>query len=373
MKMIKLIALMTTFLFGSFMGTAAGLDPLVSGTVFTGLAMLSTMPQGALLSALNLSDLTTKLGDYHREHRNILISEILLDESFDEKFEVLDDITDELPLPSMNITDIVKPANPVTFSPTSNALVFGARVLKVRGCKVDLQIVPQQLEKTWLGKMKRANDPWDMPFEQFIWSYIIQKAKENIHLQGIFRGEYDATGTTPIDTMDGFLKLVADEIGDSNITPVLTGPITENNVVASLLKVYDSLGEAYKNQTAVMKVNPQIYDWYSRKFAPVLNSSLVATDVAAMLANPLTRSMPLSGTNAILQREPGLGQSQRVMCSLKENFVLGVDTLNNYSFDVQKFDRSIKILIDFKVGVQFKEIHGRALAVNDVDAPEGGE
>ena len=375
--MFKITALLFTFMVGGFLGATAGFDPIASGTVLLSIgaakSVLIPLQQGLALSSLDITELATKLGAYHREHRDILVSEILLNESFDEKFEILDDVTDEVPLPSLNLTSIVKPADPTTFSPTANALKFGARILKVRGCKVDLQLVPQILEKTWLGKMKSSKDPWDMPFEAFIWNYITQKAHEDVHLQGIFRGEYDNTGTTPIDTMDGFLKLVADEITATNITPVITGEITESNVVASLLKVYDALGEAYKGRTTVMKVNPQIYDWYARKFAPVLNTSLVATDVAAALANPLTRSMPLSGTNCILQREPGLGTSHRVMCSLKENFVLGVDTVTNYSFDAQRFDRTIKILIDFKVGVQFKEIHGRALAVNDVDVPEGGE
>lgn len=61
----------------------------------------------------------------------------------------------------------------------------------------------------------------------------------------------------------------------------------------------------------------------------------------------------------------GLGTSQRMICSPRENFVMGVDTIGDYNLDVQKFNRSIKILIDLKAGVNFKEIHARALAVND--------
>jgi hypothetical protein len=339
--------------------------PVVNYVAIKLLNISATIEKGILASSIDISELATKLGAYCQEHRDILISEILLNENFEEKFEIMDDITDELPLPSLNMTSIVKPANPTTFSPTANALKFGARILKVRGCKVDLQLVPQVLEKTWLGKMKKANDPWDMPFEAFIFKYIIEKAREDVHLNGVFKGVYNAAGTTPIDTMDGFLELIADEITATAITPVVTGAITSVNVVEKLLAVYDAIGEAYKNKPSVMKVNAQIFDWYARKFAPVLNTSLVATDVAAGLANPLLRQMPLSGSNAILQREPGLGTSQRVMCSPKENFVYGCDTLNDFSFDVQKFDRTIKILIDFKAGVNFKEVHGRALAVSD--------
>ncbi|NJO93019.1 MAG: hypothetical protein HC831_31725 [Chloroflexia bacterium] len=99
------------------------------------------------MSAIKLDDLVAALGSYHRENRDILVSEILLDQNFQEKFEVLDDVTDELPLPNLSISDLLKPADPVNFTPTSNALDFGARVLKVRAMKVDLQLVPQVMEK----------------------------------------------------------------------------------------------------------------------------------------------------------------------------------------------------------------------------------
>ena len=33
--------------------------------------------------------------------------------------------------------------------------------------------------------------------------------------------------------------------------------------------------------------------------------------------------------------------------------------------DTQIFDRSIKLLIDFKAGVQFKEVNNNVLTVND--------
>lgn len=310
------------------------------------------------MSAIKIDDLVAALGDYHREHRDILVTEILLDQSFQEKFEVMDDCTDEVPLPSLEVSDLLKPADPVNFTPTSNALNFGARVLKVRPMKVDLLLVPQVLEKTWLGKMKSASDPLDMPFEAFILNYIAQKVKENLHLQGLFRGEYNAVGTTPIDTMDGFLKLIQDEVDAANIAEVATGAIDADNVIDKLEMVYDALGEAYKNVPTQMPVNPQIFDWYGRKYRSLYNGSPIYTGIKK-------DRVTLDGTNCEVVREPGLGTSQRVAVSPRSNFVLGVDSLNDYNMDIQKFNRTIKILIDLKAGVQFKEINARALAVND--------
>lgn len=310
------------------------------------------------MSSIKLNELVTVLGDYCRENRNLMISEALLDEDFQSNFEVMDNVTDELPLPNLSITDIIKPADAVNFTPTSNALSFGARKLKVRGIKVDLLLIPQILEKTWLGKMKSASDPTDMPFEAFIMQYITSKMRENIRLQGLYKGVYNAGGTTPIDTMDGFLKLIADEITALNKTAVVTGAVTATNVIDAAEAVYDGLGEAYKGMPTEMKVSPQIFDWYGRRYRSLYHGAPTYTGIKR------DRVM-LDGTNCELVKEPGLGTSQRMICTPKENMVLGVDTLGDADIDVQKENRTIKLLIDAKVGVEFKEIHDNALSVND--------
>jgi hypothetical protein len=367
--LFKIAGLALALFMGAIIGATTGSETVTfafSGLTATTYALqtgivnikMFQLPYNILASSIDISALATALGAYHREHRDELVAEILLDEDFTSDMEVMDDITDELPLPSLALTDLIKPANATTFSPTANALAFNARTLKVRGIKVDLQLIPQVLEKTWLGKMKKANDPWDLPFEAFIMDYINSKIKENLRLKAIWKGDYNAAGTTPETTMDGFLTLIADEITATNITPIVTGAITSTNVVDKLELTYDGLGEAYKGVPTIMKVNPQIYDWYNRKYRVDFGSNQDYKGMKSM-------RRPLDGTLCELVREPGLGTSQRVITSVKENFVYGVDSANGYSMDVQKFDRTLKILIDFKAGVNFKEIHARALAVND--------
>jgi hypothetical protein len=311
------------------------------------------------MSAINITALTDALGAYCREHRDVLLSEILLNEDLQDRFTVLDEVTDELPLPSLTLTDLIKPnTNPANWAPTTNALNFGARPLKVRPIKVDLVLIPQVLEKTWLGKMKDPRNPFEMPFEGFIMNYIAQKAKENMHLQGVFKGVFNGAGTTPIDTMDGFLKIIADEITATNITPVVTGALNSGNVIANLEKVYDALGEAYKNMPTQMFVSPAIFDLYTRAYRTSFGANNDYGGVARVRVS-------LDGTLCEVVREPGLAGSQRVICTPKENTFLGVDTLSDYNLDIQKEKRSINVLMDFKAGVNFGQIHGRALAVND--------
>lgn len=364
-KLLIVMGLSLTFFAGALIGQAAGFDPIVSGGVLAGASALKfvMLPNqqlvgGLMFTAIDLTALAAALGAYHQEHRDELVSELLLDEDFTADLNVMDDVTDELPLPSLALDDLTKPADPTTFSPTASSLNFSARILKVRGIKVDLLLIPQVLEKSWLGKMKKSNDPMDMPFEKFIMNYINSKITSELRLKSVYKGIYNGAGTTPADTMTGFLKLIADEITATNITPVVTGAITSTNVVDKLEATYDALGEAYKGKPTIMKVNPQIFDWYNRKYRVDFGTNQDYKGMAKL-------RRPLDGTMCEIVREPGLGTSQRVIASPVENFVYGVDSASGYTLDVQKFDRSLKILIDLKAGVQFAQIHARALAVND--------
>lgn len=330
---------------------------VVIGSLLAVNAFLQTPISYNLGSSINITELATNLGAYYREHRDVLVAEMLLSEEFSDRYEVMDDVGDELPLPNLAIADIVKPADPVNFSPTSNALAFGSRTLKVRGMKVDLQLVPEVLQKTWLGKMKSPQDVMDMPFEAFVMDYIAQKVRENIWTKALYLGVYNAAGTTPGATMNGWLKIIADAITATQITPVVTGATTATNVIDNIEAVYDSLGEAYKNGTGEIKVKPQIFDWYNRRYRGLYGGN---NNYEGMKKGRIL----LDGTNWEVVRDPGLGSSNRIIATPKANQVLGVSG-PSMTFDFQKFDRSIKILGDFKAGVEFKEIHARALAVND--------
>lgn len=315
---------------------------------------------GILASSLDISALTTALGAYFRKDKGVLVREMLLGMNIEDRMEIWDDCKDEVPLPNLGIEDLVKPADATTFSPTSNALKFGARTLKVRPWKVDLQLIPSILEKSWLGAAKpKGSDQYALPFEQFIMQHIIEKIHENIRLKALFKGDYNAAGTTPGAIMDGLLTLVTDEITATNITPVVTGAVTSSNVIDKIEAVYDNLGEGYKNVPTICLVSPTLFDWYVRKYRATYGVNM---DYKGMAQG----SVMIDGTLCTIMREPGMASSQRIVITPKSNIVYGVDSLGEENnMEVQKFDRTLKIMIDAKSGIQFKEIHARALAVND--------
>lgn len=355
-----LIALIAVTFFGTLIAGAIGVNPIIPISVMLFASLLPLQKAGIAFSALSITGLNTALGAYFRKDKSVLITKMLLGMNIDDRMEVWDDCKDEVPLPNLTITDLVKPANNTTFQPASNALGFGARILKVRPWKVDLQIVPADLEKSWLGAYKKkGSDVYDMPFEEYVMKHIIEKVQENIRLKALFKGSYNGSGTTPGAIMDGLLKIVADEVTATNITAITTGATTSSNVVTNIETTFDGLGEAYKSVPTVILVNPTMFTWYKRKIRADFGSNL---DYKGM---PLMET-PLDGTLATIKSEPGLGTSGRIIVTPKENIVYGVDTIGEENnIKSQEFERTIKLMIDAKSGINFKRIDADLLAVND--------
>ncbi len=317
--------------------------------------------------SVKLDELTAKLGAYCRENKTGILSDLVLNRRFEERFEVLDGVTDETPLVLMSVGDIVKPAKADTFTPTDDAIKFVPRILKVRGMKVDLKIVPQQLYNSWLGmnKKKGRSDTGYLPFEDFIMQKIIAKARQNVHTKGIFKGIYDANGTAAGDTMDGFLKKITDAIAANEITTgkgnlIATGAITKSNVIDKLETIYDGLGDDAKDVETRMFVNPSVFTWYQRAVRNEFGQNM---DYKGMTT---TRSLMLDGTMCEIVSEVGLGTSQRIMCGVKDNFHLGTDSADDANnIEIEKEKRWLNIMMDFAFGVEFSTFDYGMFVTND--------
>lgn len=354
-----IVSLLLAAVIGGMIASASGLP---AGLVVTAFITLSFVPkvEGVIATSLDITELNTKLGAYFRKDKATLIGKMLLGLDINDRMDVWDDCKDQVPLPNLVVGDIVKPANNSTFAPTAGALSFGSRILQVRPWKADLQIIPADLNKSWLGKYKKkGSDVYDMPFEQYIMNEIIKKVRHQLRTTSLFSGVYNAGGATATDIMNGVKKIIADEITATNITPVVTGAVTAANVIDKVELVYDNLGEAVKRGDTQLLVSPQIFAWYVRKYRELYGANGDYSGMAKF-------QVPLDGTNCMIKSEPGLAASQRMICTTTDNITFGVDSLaDDSNINSQVFERTIKLMIDAKAGVEFKDIDSDVLAVND--------
>ncbi|WP_373399701.1 hypothetical protein V8V91_08590 [Algoriphagus halophilus] len=363
-----ILGVLASALFSLLIGAATGLPALAVFAAIFALSFFVSRPEASLLTAIDIADLATACGDYYRENRNILTSELLLDPAVTDKFTVYDNVTDELPLPKMEIGNILQPGVVKTFVPTADALAFDARILKVRDVKFDLQLVPSVLHKQWLGynatkrRSDGSKDPFELPFEAFIMNKISEAARNQLYLQAMFNGSYNAAGTTPVATMTGINTLITNLIASTDIVPVSVADPTSTTVIDIVEAVYDGLGEAYKGVPTEMKVSPTVYDWYTRRYRALHgpNNNYEGMKMGRTL---------IDGTMCELVREPGMGTSLRMIATRKENLAYGCDTFATATMDIQKFDRTLKVLGDFKAGVELHQLGtagNLAISVNEL-------
>lgn len=374
MRTLKLVSSFLTLVFFYIMGSVFaiqnGIAPVIGGLSLSGIAVITGLvqPAGTFATAFAITDIVNALGAFFRANKNILISDLYMGLNLDDRFTIQEGVSDELPLPKITMGSIVQPGNDTNFNPTANAIQVGARILKTRQWKVDLTINPRALVKTWLGFTKQPGTRQSkMPLEQFIMMEIVKQIQHELRMLSVYRGVFNGAGTGAIDVCNGLLKLIADEITATNLTPVVTGAISSSNVVDKILSVHDLMPEQYKDaEDGLILANPTIFDWYTRKLNPVFTSNLVATTEGGAIQRRRINEIQIEGTNYMLKREPGLGSSQRLICTLKRNLHLGIDTMSDYNnFEFQRQDRLIKVLVDGTIGVQIGQADNKAIRVND--------
>lgn len=327
-----------------------------------------------MAQSLNLDALANNLGGYCRENSGELFADMLLDVDqslANAGITVLDDIKDEYPLPNLMVGNLLRPGNFENFQPTQNALAFSSRTLKVEPVKADLMIYPQQFEKSWLalsrkkkGTMKEAED---IPFYQFIIEQVMKQIRHELRL-ATWRGVRNANGTGWADICDGVLKKLTDAATAAEIVEVTTGAVTPANVLDAVEKVARGLGDAYADQPGYVVVSRTLFDWYVSIKESDAGRSIMLNELSGATNAAGQSSVYVRGTNLRLVKEPAFGASQRIVAYTESNLHAGTDTLSEINnMDFQKFDRGIKMLVDFKWGTQFalmNAIH-KPVSIND--------
>lgn len=320
--------------------------------------------------SVSLSALNTNLGNYTRENLGVLFSYALLglDSLFsDNGITLLDGLQDEAPMPNFTVGDLVRPGKYTTFDPTSNAIAFDSRTMKVRPFKVDLQIYPQDFEKTWLAHNRRGRATmknWeDVPFAEYIMMKIMDRIQENIH-RATYRGIYNASGTAVNDICDGYVKIITDLVAAGKVATVASGTIDTSNVISKLDEYAEALGDAYAAGKGYIHVPRKVFEMYTKADPTAVGRTMSISEVPGTNGSNLD-SVYLRGTDIKVVKNIYLNHGEddsEIFCTTGNNLFAGTDTVSEFNnIEFQIFDRSIKMLLDGKWGTQI------ALANTDYD------
>ncbi|MVM39459.1 hypothetical protein GO730_20845 [Spirosoma sp. HMF3257] len=259
--------------------------------------------------------------------------------------------TDEVVLTNLEVGDVAQPGGKNTFNPSQNAVNFKPRKGKVRQAKVDLQFTHTQiiaLYKSYMGQVRAKNiDPQTLPFEEYITARVIAKFQENIRVQTLYNGVYNAAGSTPLDINDGLktqllAAIVAGDIPAGNV--IDTAVITATNCVSETEKVLAGIPDAEFYGGLVCVCSRQYKTNYESDYR---------TRWGTLPYNQGQLKPNIVGTDIPFIVEPGLAGFGRPIFTPIGNLVYlyddlsGADTL---AVDYQKRTRDIAWVMDAQVG-----------------------
>jgi len=301
--------------------------------------------------AVDFSGLGPKIQSYTlREAETLLTTMLITDQSFLDFMELYPDVTDQLALTQMFVSSVLQPGGKDTFDP-KGTVQFKNRIGQVRDCKIDYTLTPTMINAMWksyLGRIAKSKrgDVYDVPFQQYIMDKLAEKAKEEMHLDAVFKGVYNGAKKQANRVFDGLLPLIY----KANLAAgqIFAGaPVTQSNAIDQLEGLADKVPSHLINKPLVMLVEPSAAKFYNRDYRGTFGGNTNNT-------GPFEHKT-LDGTNITIVPEPGLADTGGMICTLKNNLVWLTGPLGGgpNSFIVEKNRRNIDIMADFQAAPDF--------------------
>lgn len=305
--------------------------------------------------------------DYVRTYAENLYSQLFYGFKSAQLVTAHEGIKGEKILTELEIGDNLAKRWAKSFDPVTDAIDFIPRKLKTVLNKVDLSIVAQEFETSYLGMMRQKGQKVDdIPFQAYIFDRIM--AKLNQELEYAFWQAAEAATPAATDflrqTFDGILTIITKAITATTITPVVTGAINSTNAVEKFRLLWEEVDEANKEAGVDFACSYALYDAYRIRYKTLYgqhpNEPLITgTNFTGM-------PFELGGGNSRIIPFPGMSGSGRVVLTQLSNLHYGMDAFNDIEmFNVEQEVREMRFWMDFRMGTQIGMIRDGSLVVND--------
>lgn len=282
-------------------------------------------------------------------------------------------------LPTLDSTHIIQKANSAEFN-AKGENILGGRALEPMGWKIDTKIDWQKTYREYVQMWETAERN-RVPHESnivpdlntYFMMNIMKQAGYDIR-QAIFQGSYSSSATAygHLQWLNGFNKIIKDEITGSVITPYPISATSSANVLTEIKKLYSYLGEGWKRSpNAIILVASDVYELLTdtASFGSTAQQLFISQPNRTQIAaNILAYPLPYA-PNVKVIHEPYLPEGG-MLATVKENLVFGYDSTDiASSLRFQLIDRQIKVLGDGSACVQIRRVasteKGNPIVVNE--------
>ena len=302
------------------------------------------------MNGLDLSLLNAQLGAYMRKFEKDIWRLVTKDIEFEKYMRKVSNVTDEYVISTGSMSEVLQPFQS-TWTPKGTT-TFDPRINKVRQIKADVLIDNiDDIYRTYLAYLADEDiDRSKWPLVRYIVEQLIVPKMRAELAELSVNGKYAApTPGTPgasIDSVDGILTIIDDEITASNLTPIVTGAMNQSNIIDKLeVDFYDQLPSEIQKLPGQIFVSENLRKTYWRAYRNEYGGNTNYTG---------TEKVFLDGTRKELVGIPEMNGSQRIIHTTPGNMLLMYDkiyTPNNMQVQLEK--RDVILLTDFKRGYGF--------------------
>ncbi len=311
------------------------------------------------MPGIDITALTASLGAYHRERSDELYSTLIERDHEMQLFQTIAGIKDEYVLTEVQLTEIIQ-AYQKPWTPKGD-VKFLPNILKLRRIKVDMELDPVDLERTWEGARIDGSLPEGQQLlEGYIFDYIMKRIKKDLRkvlILGQFVAPTPGTAGAAINTFDGILTQYLMALAGNLIdNPFHSGPLTPSNIREMVEATYDNIDQDFKEEDLIMLMGADRLRWYKRDYRSEFGAN---TDYNAPGKEMVTAT--IDGTNTQMIPVPAMNGKDSLIITTRDNLKrlidgTGEDKDFNLRFQVNR--RIIEVLGDFKMGVGFPIIKG---------------
>ncbi len=260
------------------------------------------------------------------------------------------------------ILDILKPWA-AAFSAGADTVNLTTVTIESHFQKAELSITPKSDLLTWRGFLTQTKqDPETYPFVRYVMEKAAQKIATQQEFDQIFTGDQLGTPVNAADVYNGLLTLIADDqgLGTPVLTPVATGALASGTIIAQVEQVDDAINEQYRRSGFRMFVSPSVFKMYRRAYRTANGYHPAYSDLDNQ------NEIQLDGSSTILTSCPGMGTSNRIICTPSDNIWHAYDAEDDkrvWEFDIDH--RTIDMWCDHWSGTGFFIFDDRVLVIND--------
>lgn len=256
----------------------------------------------------------------------------------------------------------------VRFEPQGGVQFFPNKI-ELQHIKIDLSFFPDDIIESWLGFLEGEGvkrEQWPIT-KYMIEVYLKQQIDYDREMYAIYKGKRNDNGNGPSDCMDG-IKIKLKEGANNTNNPVniieSVGLLDETTCFEQVEAFSKKIKSIYQKRPIIICVAPE----FERAFLENKRNNNFY-----FINGPEEINNKVDFTKQIVMGLPSMSETKD-MFAFTDGNLLRITRKDKFNFDLQKQDREVKILSDFREAVGFgvnSEVWVTEETVTDQTSGEG--